>query len=64
MPKEVVDKINREANKILLLKESAEQLEKNGVLPAGGTPEKFKAQIAKEIVVWKKLVVDRNIKAE
>ncbi len=64
MPKEIVDKINREANKILLTKESAEQLEKNGVLPAGGTPDKFKAQIAKEILVWKKLVVDRNIKAE
>jgi tripartite-type tricarboxylate transporter receptor subunit TctC len=64
LPKAIVDRINSEVNKILKLKETAEQLEKNGVLPAGGTPDVFKAQIAKEIVVWKKLVAERNIKAE
>jgi tripartite-type tricarboxylate transporter receptor subunit TctC len=64
MPKAIVDRLNAEANKILQSKESAEILEKNGVLPAGGAPEVFKAQIAKEIGVWKKLVTERNIKVE
>jgi tripartite-type tricarboxylate transporter receptor subunit TctC len=64
MPKEIVDKLSAEINKILQLKETADQLAKDGVFPAGGTPEAFKAQIAKEIALWKKLVADRGIKAD
>lgn len=64
MPKDVVDRLNSEINKLLELKETAEQLAKDGVVPAGGTGDAFKAQIAKEIGVWKKLVTDRNIKVE
>ena len=64
MPKAVVDRLSSEINKLLELKETAEQLAKDGVVPAGGTPDAFKAQIAKEIVLWKKLVVERDIKAE
>ena len=64
MPKDAVDKLSAEVNKILQLKDTADQLAKDGVAPAGGTPEAFKAQIAKEITLWKKLVADRGIKAE
>ena len=64
MPKDIVDKLSTEINKILQLKDTADQLAKDGVFPAGGTPEAFKAQIAKEIALWKKLVADRGIKAE
>jgi tripartite-type tricarboxylate transporter receptor subunit TctC len=64
MPKEVVARLNAEVNKILQLKETAEQLAKDGVSPAGGTPDAFKGTISNEISVWKKLVVERNIKPE
>ncbi len=64
MPKAVVERLSTEINKLLKLKETAEQLAKDGVSPAGGTPEVFKATIAKEITLWKKLVADRGIKIE
>ena len=64
MPKEAVARLNSEINKILKLKDTAEQLLKDGVFPAGGTPEQFTAQIKKELTVWKKLMAEGNIKPE
>jgi tripartite-type tricarboxylate transporter receptor subunit TctC len=64
LPKAVVDRINGEVNKSLKQKETAAQLENDGVAPAGGTPEQFAAQIKKEIGVWKKVAADAGVKAE
>jgi tripartite-type tricarboxylate transporter receptor subunit TctC len=64
LPKPIVDRINAEANKALKVKETAEQLQSDGVAPAGGTPEKFRAQIQKEIGVWRKVAADAGVKAE
>ena len=64
LPRAVVDRINGEVNKSLKLKETAEQLQNDGVSPAGGTPEQFAAQIKKEIGVWKKVAADAGVKAE
>ena len=64
LPKTVVDRINAEATKALKLKETAEQLQNDGVAPAGGTPEQFLAQIRKEIGVWRKVATDAGVKAE
>ena len=64
MPKEAVARLSAEINKILKLKDTAEQLLKDGVYPAGGTPEQFTAQIKKELSVWKKLMAEGNIKPE
>ena len=64
LPKTVVDRINAEATKALKLKETAEQLQNDGVAPAGGTPEQFLAQIKKEIGVWRKVATDAGVKAE
>jgi hypothetical protein len=36
---------------VLKLKETADQLQNDGVLPAGGTPEQFLARIRKEIEI-------------
>ena len=60
----VVDRINGEVTKALKLKETAEQLQNDGVAPAGGTPEQFAAQIKKEIGVWRKVAADAGVKAE
>jgi tripartite-type tricarboxylate transporter receptor subunit TctC len=64
LPKPIVDRLNAEANKALKVKETADQLQSDGVAPAGGTPEAFRAQIRKEIGVWKKVAADAGVKAE
>src|SRR5262245_58234628 len=64
MPKFAVDKMNGEVNKLLKLKETADQLQTDGVSPKGGTPEAFREQIRREIELWKKTVAATGVKAE
>jgi tripartite-type tricarboxylate transporter receptor subunit TctC len=64
LPRAVVDRINGEASKALKVKETADQLQQDGVAPAGGTPEQFHAQIKKEIGIWRKVAADAGVKAE
>jgi tripartite-type tricarboxylate transporter receptor subunit TctC len=64
LPRPIVERINGEVTKALKLKETAEQLQNDGVAPAGGTPEQFAAQIKKEIAVWRKVATDAGVKAE
>jgi tripartite-type tricarboxylate transporter receptor subunit TctC len=64
MPPAIVTKINDAVVKALKLKESEEQLQNDGVSPAGGTPQKFGETIKKETEMWRKVVTDANIKAE
>jgi tripartite-type tricarboxylate transporter receptor subunit TctC len=64
LPRPVVDRINADVTKSLKLKETAEQLQNDGVAPAGGTPEQFAAQIKKEIGIWRKVAADAGVKAE
>jgi tripartite-type tricarboxylate transporter receptor subunit TctC len=64
LPRAIVERINAEAAKALKVKETAEQLQNDGVAPAGGTPEQFLAQIRKEIGVWRKVAADAGVKAE
>ena len=64
LPRPIVDRINAEAGKALKVKETADQLQNDGVAPAGGTPEQIAAQIKKEIGVWRKVAADAGVKAE
>ena len=64
LPRAIVERLNGEATKALKLKETAAQLQNDGVAPAGGTPEQFLAQIKKEIGVWRKVAADAGVKAE
>lgn len=64
LARNVVDLINAEANKILQLRDTAEQLKSDGVAPAGGSPAQFAETIRKEIAMWAKVVKDANVKAE
>jgi tripartite-type tricarboxylate transporter receptor subunit TctC len=64
LPRPIVERINAEANKALKVKETAEQLQSDGVAPAGGTPEQFLAVIEKEIGVWRKVAADAGVKAQ
>jgi tripartite-type tricarboxylate transporter receptor subunit TctC len=64
LPRAVTDRINSEVTKALMLKETAEQLQNDGVAPAGGTPEQFAGQIRNEIGIWRKVVADAGVKPE
>jgi tripartite-type tricarboxylate transporter receptor subunit TctC len=64
MPKVAVDKMNAEVNKLLKSKDTAEQLQTDGVAPKGGTPEAFRDQIRKEVELWKKTVAATGVKPE
>jgi len=64
LPGAVVETIAGEVNKVLRLKDAADQLQNDGVSPAGGSPDQFLAVIRKEIEVWRKVVQDANVKVE
>jgi len=64
LPRAVVEKVNAEANKLLKAKETAEQLQTDGVSPAGGSAEAFRRRIEAEITLWRKVVASTGIKAE
>jgi tripartite-type tricarboxylate transporter receptor subunit TctC len=64
MPKAIAERLNAEVSKVLNLKDTADQLQNDGVSPAGGPPEQFRDAIQKEIETWRKVVSDAGIKAE
>jgi len=64
MPPEIVNKINAAVVKALKLKETEDQLQNDGVAPAGGTPQQFGTTIRTEIEMWRKVVADASIKAD
>jgi len=64
MPKPIAERLNAEVSKVLNLKDTADQLQNDGVSPAGGRPEEFREAIRKEIETWRKVVSDAGIKAE
>jgi len=64
IPAAIVSRLNGEVNALVKLKQTAEQLQGDGVAPAGGTPEEFLAQIRKEIDLWHKVATQAGIKAE
>jgi tripartite-type tricarboxylate transporter receptor subunit TctC len=64
LPRPIVERINGEVTKVLQIKQTAEQLQSDGVAPAGGTPEQFHAQIRKEIDIWRKVAAAAGVKAE
>jgi len=64
LPRAIVDRINGEVTTALKAREVEEQLQNDGLSPAGGTPEQFLARIKKEIELWRKVVKDAGIKVE
>ncbi len=63
-PPEVVAKINTELNALLRLPDVRELMAKQGVVPAGGTPERLQQLVTGDIARWTKLVATAKIKTE
>lgn len=64
MPREVVQRLNREIVEILKLKAINDQLLSEGTVPTPSSPEEFAAYIKSEIAKWGEVVKIANIKAE
>jgi tripartite-type tricarboxylate transporter receptor subunit TctC len=64
LPRPIVERLHGEVSKLLQLKETAEQLQADGVAPAGGTPEEFLSAITREIEIWRRVVNDAGVKLE
>jgi tripartite-type tricarboxylate transporter receptor subunit TctC len=61
-PRPVIDRLNKEINRIIHLPDVVAVLDKQGVSPTGSTPEEFQALIAREIAQWRDVVREANIK--
>ena len=64
VPRPIVDRLNREANEVLKAKDMGDLLATDGVAPAGGTPEQFRAVIKADIERWRGVVKQANIKLD
>src|SRR5256714_1274367 len=64
LPTEVVERVNRAANEALKSKDVDDLLATDGVAPAGGTPDQFRAVIKADIERWSRVVKQANIKAD
>lgn len=63
-PKDVVAKLNAEANKALAAPDVREKLAAAGIEPAGGTPAQFAAFIASEMTRWAKVAQAAGVQPE
>jgi len=64
LPKEIVERLNREVNEAIHGAEMKKQLATDGLEPAGGTPAHFAAILKDEAARWSKVVQEANIKIE
>jgi tripartite-type tricarboxylate transporter receptor subunit TctC len=64
MPKEIIARLNREIVDILRIKQVADGMTVQGVVPVGGSPEHFAAYMKAEIAKWGAVVRAANITAD
>jgi len=62
--KAVIDKVNAELNALLKHADVRELLAKQGMIPVGGTPERFGALVRSELTRWPRVVAAAGIKAD
>src|SRR5437867_4999371 len=63
-PQAIIARVNAEMNTLLKQSEIRELLAKQGMAPAGGTPERFGELVEKELARWSRVVAAAGIKAD
>lgn len=63
LPADIVARWNREINRMLLLPEIKERLAANGMEPSGGTPERLREILKRDVAKWQNVVKVAGIKA-
>jgi len=64
MPREAVDRLNKEINAALKRPDVIEKLQTYGYAPEGSTPEGLLAINREDLALWKKLVADAKLPLE
>jgi len=64
MPKDIVERLNRELVKVLKQPETVALLEKQGVEPQSSTPEELARYTQREYQTWGRVVKEAGIKAQ
>jgi tripartite-type tricarboxylate transporter receptor subunit TctC len=62
--KDVIERLNRELNRILALPEVKDPYAKMGFIPGGGTPSELDAFIRADIAKWSKVIKTAGIKSD
>ena len=63
-PREIINRLNAELNKVISAPDMKEKMALNGVDPLGSTPEQFRDFIRIESVRFGKVIKDAGIKGE
>jgi tripartite-type tricarboxylate transporter receptor subunit TctC len=63
-PPEIVRKLNGEINAILALAEVRDILEKQGLVPGGGEPERLSSLVKTELDRWTRVIAEAKIRAD
>jgi tripartite-type tricarboxylate transporter receptor subunit TctC len=61
VPRPIIEKLNAEINKIIKDPDFAKRIEKEGLEPAGGTPEAFLKLLKHEITEWAEVVKQAKV---
>ena len=61
LPQEIASRLNKDLNALLAEPAVVERIHTLGSDPKGGTPEDFKALVAKDIARWTKVIADAGI---
>jgi tripartite-type tricarboxylate transporter receptor subunit TctC len=64
LPRPVAQKMNEDVNKVLAMADVQERLDNYGAEDGGGSSERFAEFIRKEIVQWRQVVKDGNVKGD
>jgi tripartite-type tricarboxylate transporter receptor subunit TctC len=64
LPKEVVERVNREINEIITSEDMKKHMATEGLEPAGGTPARFGEILKSEAARWAKVVQQAGIKVQ
>ena len=64
LPKEVLERLNREINAIIQSEDMKKHMETEGLEPAGGSPARFGEILKSEAARWAKVVQQAGIKVE
>ena len=63
-PRDIINRLNSELNKVVTSPDMKEKMASNGVDPLGGTPEQFRDYIRSESVRFGKVIKEAGIKGE
>ena len=62
LPKDIVARWNSEIDRILQLPDVKERMAGDGMEPVGGSPERFREVLERDVAKWQKVVKIANIK--